>query len=274
MNAKRLVVAGNGMVGHRLVEALHERDAHGDWQITVLGEENRHAYDRVALSSVFEGKSPDDLCLVADGFYDTGHSEVFLQDQVTSIHRDSRRVTTASGRDIPYDALVLATGSYAFVPPVPGHDLPGCFVYRTLDDLEAIQVHCSRARRGVVVGGGLLGLEAANALRSLGLETTIVEFAPRLMPAQVDAAGGETLRRHIEALGVTVHLATGTTAILAGPDGRVEAMTVRSSADDEEYSLPTDIVVFAAGVRPRDELARACDLPVGERGGVVVDRSC
>jgi nitrite reductase (NADH) large subunit len=274
VTTRRLVVVGNGMVGHRLVEALHERDPQATWHVTVLGEEGRHAYDRVALSSVFDGKSPDDLCLVADGFYDSGRREVFLREQVTSVDRANRRVTTANGRDFAYDALVLATGSYAFVPAVPGHDLPGCFVYRTLDDLEAIRVHCASARRGVVVGGGLLGLEAANALLSLGLETSVVEFAPRLMPAQVDTAGGETLRRHIESLGVTVHLATATTAIVAGSHGQVEAMTVRSSVDEAERTLPTDIVVFAAGVRPRDELARSCDLPVGERGGVLVDRSC
>ena len=277
MTTKRVVVAGNGMVGHRLVEALHERDPQETWQITVIGEESRHAYDRVALSSVFDGKSPDDLCLVADGFYDSGRCEVFLQEQVTSVDRDNRTVTTASGREIVYDALVLATGSYAFVPPVPGHDLPGCFVYRTLDDLDAIRAHCSGARRGVVVGGGLLGLEAANALRSLGLETSVVEFAPRLMPAQVDAAGGETLRRHIEALGVSVHLATATTAILAGADGRVEAMTVRSQTDEvdlSEQTLAADVVIFAAGVRPRDDLARGAGLPIGDRGGVLVDSSC
>jgi nitrite reductase (NADH) large subunit len=272
MNPKRLVVAGNGMVGHRLVEALSERDPEGTWQITVIGEEGRHAYDRVALSAVFDGSTPDDLCLVANGFYDSGPREVILQEQVTSIDRDNRRVITASGGEIAYDALVLATGSYAFVPSVPGKDLPGCFVYRTLDDLEAIRTHAAGACRGVVVGGGLLGLEAANALRSLGLETSVVEFAPRLMPAQVDTAGGETLRRHIEALGVTVHLATATTAIVSGPDGAVAAMTVRTP-DDTEHTLPTDIVVFAAGVRPRDELARECGLPVGDRGGIVVDRS-
>jgi nitrite reductase (NADH) large subunit len=140
----------------------------------------------VALSSVFDGRDADDLCLVPQGFYDSGRSEVLLAEAAAHIDRQRRVVTTSTGRQVGYDALVLATGSYAFVPQVPGHDLPGCFVYRTLDDLDAIRAHCAGARRGVVVGGGLLGLEAANALRSLGLQTSVVEFAPRLMPAQVD----------------------------------------------------------------------------------------
>ena len=286
----KLVVIGNGMVGQRFVEALRARDTDGRWDVTVLAEENRAAYDRVGLSAYFTGTAPEDLSLVPDGFYDGDPTLTLrLGDPAVSIDRQRRVVLTRSGEH-PYDALVLATGSSAFVPPVPGHDLPGCFVYRTLDDLEALRTHCAGMRVGAVVGGGLLGLEAANALRLLGLRTHVVEFAPRLMPMQLDEAGGAMLRRHVEALGLTVHTGTRTERLEPGPNGSVGRMVfatdssagerARSSAGDstvDSAALPgiaVDTVVFAAGVRPRDELARACGLQVGARGGVVVDQSC
>jgi nitrite reductase (NADH) large subunit len=266
---RRLVVVGNGMVGQRLVEAVRERDTARDWTVTVLGEERRPAYDRVGLSSYFAGASAEDLMLVPGGFYDGDGLMLRLGDPVAAIDREQRVVTTASGHQVAYDVLVLATGSYAFVPPVEGRDLPGCFVYRTLDDLDAIREWAARAKVGTVVGGGLLGLEAANALRTLGLQTHVVEFAPRLMPVQVDEGGGAMLRRHVEALGVQVHLGAATQRIEAGRNGAVAQLTF---ADGGE--LATDMVVFSAGVRPRDELGRACGLAVGERGGIVVDDTC
>ncbi|GAA5023398.1 nitrite reductase large subunit NirB [Actinopolymorpha pittospori] len=286
----KLVVIGNGMVGQRFVEALRARDTDGRCDVTVLAEESRAAYDRVGLSAYFTGTAAEDLSLVPDGFYDGDPTLALrLGDPAVSIDRERRVVLTRSGEH-PYDALVLATGSSAFVPPVPGHDLPGCFVYRTLDDLEALRTHCAGKRVGAVVGGGLLGLEAANALRLLGLRTHVVEFAPRLMPMQLDEAGGAMLRRHVEALGLTVHTGTKTERLEPGPNGAVGRMVFAgdSSAGDatdssaeepcaDSGSFPgveVDTVVFAAGVRPRDELARACDLRVGPRGGVVVDESC
>ena len=192
----RLVVVGNGMVGHRLVSALRDRDPGGTWEITVLAEETRPAYDRVRLSAWFDGE-PLDLPAVPG-------VEVHLGEPATALDPAGRKVFTRDGA-YGYDELVLATGSYPFVPPVPGTDLPGCFVYRTVDDLEALRAYAEGRSTGVVVGGGLLGLEAANALRTLGLATHVVEFAPRLMPMQVDEAGGAMLRRHIEDLGLTVH---------------------------------------------------------------------
>ena len=264
---QRLVVIGNGMVGQRLVDAIRGQDTHGRWQITVFGEESRPAYDRVALSSVFDGRTPQDLSLVADGCYDGDRAVLHLDEPIVSIDRAARTVTSARGRVESYDALVLATGSYPFVPPLPGADNNRCFVYRTIDDLDAIRAAASGAQAGAVVGGGLLGLEAANALRCLGLDTHVVEFAPRLMPMQVDEGGGEALRRHIETLGVRLRLDARTEAIEAAPTGLRMVF-----ADDAQ--LDVDIVVFSAGIRPRDELARACGLPIGERGGVVVDQSC
>jgi nitrite reductase (NADH) large subunit len=269
---RTVVVAGHGMVGHRLVDALIGRDVRHEWRIVVLAEERRPAYDRVALSSYVDSWDAEALALPA---VTDDRVELRLGEPCVAIDRRRRRVRTASGRRVAYDALVLATGSAPFVPPVPGHDLPGCYVYRTPEDLDAIRAAAQRAMRttaagrrsGVVVGGGLLGLEAAYALRQLGLSPHVVEIAPRLMPMQVDEGGGALLRRFIEGLGVRVYCGNATKTI--EPDrGR---LLVQLSDGTE---LDTDVVVFSAGVRPRDQLARDAKLPVGERGGVLVDDSC
>ncbi|GAA0482294.1 nitrite reductase large subunit NirB [Streptomyces sp. NPDC046215] len=267
---KNLVLVGHGMVGQRFLEAFFEQPGAADgWRVTVLAEEPRPAYDRVQLTSWFSGTTAEELSLCPPGFLDAHGIDLRLGESATAIDRAARTVTTAAGRELPYDALVLATGSYPFVPPVPGHGADGCHVYRTIEDLEAIRADAGRARVGAVVGGGLLGLEAAGALTAMGLETHVVEFAPRLMALQVDAGGGEVLRRKIEALGVVVHTGAGTERIDTGTDGRVRGMALSDGTD-----LATDLVVFSAGVRPRDQLARDCGLPVGERGGIVVDARC
>jgi len=260
----RLVVAGNGMVGQRFVEALRSRDAQGRWDVTVLGEERRAAYDRVRLSAFFDGVPAEELSLHTpdDGV------DLRLSEPARRIDRDRRVVVTDAG-EYAYDALVLATGSFPFVPPVDGVDATGVFVYRTLDDLEAIRSFAAGRRTGAVIGGGLLGLEAANALRLLGLTTHVIEFAPRLMPVQVDDAGGAMLRRYVEELGVKVHTGTATTAVRSRTNGCVQGLTLSDGS-----WIAADLVVVAAGIRPRDELAREAGLPVGERGGVLVDTAC
>jgi nitrite reductase (NADH) large subunit len=269
---RELVVVGNGMVGHRLVQAVRDRDTAGTWRITVLGEESRPAYDRVALSSYVDGKSAEELTLPAGA---DPLVQLHLGDAAVAVDRDTRVVRTAAGRELPYDALVLATGSVPFVPPVPGRDLPGCFVYRTLDDLDAIMAAAERAvaapragrRSAVVVGGGLLGLEAARALRLLGLSPQVVEIAPRLMPVQVDEGGGAVLRRLVETEDLQVRCGVSVTGI-SEDRGRL----IASLSDGIE--LDADVVVFSAGIRPADGLARGAGLPVGERGGVLVNTAC
>ncbi|EEP71703.1 nitrite reductase (NAD(P)H), large subunit [Micromonospora sp. ATCC 39149] len=260
----RVIVIGNGMVGQRFTEALRARDTERRWQVTVLAEERRPAYDRVRLSAFFDGVSAEELNLHTpdDGV------ELRLGEPATAIDRERRVVVTATGEH-PYDAVVLATGSYPFVPPVAGRDLPGVFVYRTLDDLEAIREHARGRSVGAVIGGGLLGLEAANALRLLGLTTHVIEFAPRLMPVQVDEAGGAMLRRYVEELGVSTHLGVATTALRPGPDGVVTALEL-----SDGRTVDAELVVVAAGIRPRDELARSAGLELGPRGGVLVDAAC
>lgn len=270
-----IVIVGHGMVGNKVLDALMRKGATRTWDVVVVGEESRAAYDRVHLSSLFDGASPTDLALGDPAVATDPAVTLLTGERAAGLDREARIVTTTAGREVRYDIAVLATGSIPFVPPVPGRELPGCFVYRTINDVDAIRTWATGRHHGVVVGGGLLGLEAANALRSCGLATEVVEFAPRLMPAQVDDAGGDLLRRRIQALGVVVHTSTSVAGVTAGPDGAVDAVNLAPVGDPTAAAtLGTEMVVFAAGIRPRDDLARACGLEVGERGGVLVDEQC
>jgi len=263
----KIAVIGHGMVGHKFLEQLHELGV-ADAQVTVLCEEPRPAYDRVHLSEFFSGKTAEDLSLVEPGFFERTGFTLRLAARAVAIERRDNTVTTANGEVVHYDKLVLATGSSAFVPPVPGRDRANCFVYRTIEDLEAMKECGARSRSGVVVGGGLLGLECAKALRDMGLETHVVEFAPRLMAVQVDDGGGRALRSSIEALGLQVHTGRNTVEIIDGATARHRMVFA-----DGTY-LETDMIVFSAGIRPRDELARQSVLALGARGGVAVDSHC
>src|SRR5262247_2179841 len=203
---KTVVVIGNGMVGQRFCEKLVELDTSRQYAIVTFCEEPRAAYDRVVLTSFFAHRSAEKLLLAKREWYEEHGVTLHIGDRASQIERQTRRVRSDKGVDVAYDAIVLATGSYPFVPPVPGIDKRGVFVYRTIEDLEKISAYGKRAKRAAVIGGGLLGLEAAKAAYDLGLETHVIEFAPRLMPRQVDAIGGEVLRQQIENLGVQVHL--------------------------------------------------------------------
>ncbi|MES2106678.1 MAG: nitrite reductase large subunit NirB [Pseudomonadota bacterium] len=263
----KIIVIGHGMVGHKFLESLSAGDM-GKLEVTILCEEPRPAYDRVHLSEFFAGKSAEDLSLVPPGFFERDNLLLKLNARATAIDRSAKTVTVSSGETLGYDKLVIATGSYPFVPPVPGKDRKDCFVYRTIEDLEAMQECGARSKTGVVIGGGLLGLECAKALRDMDLQTHVVEFSPRLMAVQVDEGGGRVLRKKIEELGVTAHTQKNTVEIVDGQDG-----THRMVFADGSH-LDTDMIVFSAGIRPRDELARSSGLQVGERGGIVIDNSC
>ncbi len=265
MAHQAIVVIGNGMVGHKFLESLMGSGQHFD--ITIINEEAHLAYDRVHLSSYFETPAPD-LSLGRQADYEAWGVKV-AWGKASSIDRETKNVYVGDQR-FPYDILVLATGSFPFVPPVPGKDLNGVFVYRTLEDLDKIRSYSHNSKVGVVIGGGLLGLEAAGALKNLGLTAHVVEFAPRLMPVQVDEAGGKMLKRKIEDMGIGVHVAKSTECIFDTNDsGNVAGLKF---ADGQ--TLEADMVVFSAGIRPRDELARASGIEVGERGGIVIDDSC
>jgi len=264
----RLVVVGNGMVGHHFIEQLIEQGAQHQFSIDVFGEEPHLAYDRVHLSEYFTGKAAADLAMTDGRLYDEHGVRYFTNSQVVGIDRADKSLQLASGDTLPYDLLVLATGSYPFVPPMPGHDRDNTFVYRTLEDLDAIRDCAKQVTRGTVVGGGLLGLEAANALKNLGLETSVIEFAPRLMPVQLDETGGQVLKEMIEGLDVSVNTATATQEIVDG-----EQAFHRMNFADGSY-LETDLILFSAGIRPQDALARQSGLEIGERGGICVNNDC
>ncbi len=285
MNHRReLVVVGNGMVGHRFLEELIERRGHQAWNITVFGEEPHPAYDRVHLSEYFAGRSAEDLYLGPPDLYREHGVRLIKGDAVTRIDQAARMVHSSKGRVIAYDALVLATGSRPFVPPVRGSDGPGCFVYRTIEDLDRIRAFAARRRTGVVIGGGLLGLEAASALRNMGLETHVVEIASHLMAVQLDEVGGRMLQSRIEEMGIHVHTSKRTVEILFAqpeldqvPPARAQMLPRRGPerlrfGDGSE--LDTDVVIFSAGIRPRDELARESGLAIGDRGGIMIDDHC
>ncbi|QIS24585.1 nitrite reductase large subunit [Nocardia terpenica] len=257
------------MVGHRFVEALRARDTDGRWQVIVLGEEPRAAYDRVGLSSYVGSWDARALALPGNEYAGDDLVQLRLGVRAEALDRAARKVTASDGTVIAYDAVVLATGSYAFVPPVPGHDRPECFVYRTIEDLDGIRSAAAAAGPGavgVVVGGGLLGLEAANALRLMGMTPHVVEFAPRLMPVQVDEGGGAILEQLVTGLGLHVHTGVGTSSVEPAENGA----GLRVSLSDDSV-IDASLVVFSAGIRPRDEIAREAGLEIGARGGVVTD---
>ena len=261
---KTIVVIGHGMVGHRFCERLIEFDTEQQYRIVTFCEEPRAAYDRVGLTTFFAHRDAEKLMLANLDWYCERGVELHIGDKATSIDRKRQVVYSAKGQEIKYDLVVLATGSFPFVPQVPGISNMGVFVYRTIEDLERIIAYGQKIKRAAVIGGGLLGLEAAKATYDLGLETHVVEFASRLMPRQVDDGGSKVLVNKISDLGVRVHLNKSTKEILG--NGRVEGIVF---ADGEQ--LDVEMIVVSAGIRPRDELARDCGIEVGPRGGVIVD---
>lgn len=263
----KILMIGHGMVGHKFIESVLEQ-AGDDIELTILAEEPHLAYDRVHLTEYFSGKSVKDLSLCRSDFADAYGIDLRLNTKAVEIDQLNKTVTTSQGDVLSFDKLILATGSYAFVPPIPGNDRQNCFVYRTIEDLDAIRAASLNAKTGVVIGGGLLGLEAAKALRDLNLETHVVEFAPRLMAVQIDDLGGRVLRSKIEDLGVKVHTQKATSSIEDGDS----AQHVMKFGDGSV--LETDIILFSAGIRPRDELARQSGLLIGERGGIIINDYC
>jgi nitrite reductase (NADH) large subunit len=261
----KVVIIGNGMTGYKFCEKLLSKAQPGQFELVVFGEEVRPAYDRVHLSEYFSGKTANDLLLAEAGWYADNNIQLYLGDPVQHIDRAAKTVRSFHGVVESYDCLVLATGSAAFVPPIPGVDKEGVFIYRTIEDLEMMTSWAKKARTGAVIGGGLLGLEAAKAMLDLGITNThVIEFAPRLMPRQIDEAGSNILKTKLQALGLSIHTSTNTTDIVG--DDHITAMRF---ADGSE--LHVDMLVISAGIKPRDEVAQRCGLAVGVRGGIVVN---
>ena len=263
--ASRVVVVGNGMVGWRLCQELVAAGVNESATISVFGEEARPAYDRVHLTSLFSGHPVDDLMLSPREWYADNRIALVTGDPVVAIDRERKTITTRRGLIATYDWLVLATGSRPFVPPMRGTKVPGVFVYRTIEDIEAIRARAQGAKSAAVIGGGLLGLEAAQALLNLGLAATVIERGPGLMARQLSPAAADLLRRKVEELGVRVLLKSETLEARPREAGGLSIIL-------RDYdSLDCDLLIVAAGIRPRQELAEACGLPCDRRGGVVVD---
>lgn len=281
---KKVVVVGNGMVGQRFMENLLKIDENKECQITTFCEEPRAAYNRVKLTSYFETRDPSALSMTSEFddegrtvWYDENGVELLLGDKCVAVDAEKKTVTGASGKTIDYDVCVMATGSYPFVPPIPGKQRPGVFVYRTIEDLEAMLAYAkeNNVQSAAVIGGGLLGLEAAKAVKDMGVKSHIIEFAPILMCRQIDQGGHDALVGTIEEMGLEVHCGARTESFV-GEDGTTDmesdspVSALRFSNDDWD-DLPVQMVVVSCGIKPRDELARETTVEVGERGGIVVD---
>ncbi|MCG3864490.1 MULTISPECIES: nitrite reductase large subunit NirB [unclassified Photobacterium] len=269
MSKVKLAIIGNGMVGHRYIEELIDRSDIENYEVTVFCEEPRVAYDRVHLSSYFSHHTADELSLVKQGLYEKHGINVLLGERAININREQKLILSNTGREIRYDKLIMATGSYPWVPPIKGSENKDCFVYRTFEDLKAIELTAKRSKSGVVIGGGLLGLEAAGALKALGVETHVIEFANVLMAEQLDPQGGQQLRNKIEQLGVNVHTGKNTQEII--PSGQNARNTLQFA---DGTSLEVDFIVFSTGIRPQDKLATQCGLTTGQRGGIAINNVC
>ena len=262
---KTLIVVGNGMVGHKFCERFSASPAAAEWHLIVFGEEPRPAYDRVHLSEYFAGRTVEDLTLGSKAWYAERGIELRCGERILALDREHQSVVSDQGAELHYDALVLATGSAPFVPTVPGVNLKGIFVYRTIEDLDASRACAHESKTCAVIGGGLLGLEAAKAAQDLGLKTSVVEFAPRLMPRQLDEGGGGMLLGVIKSRGIEV-LLNRNTKHFVDKNGAVDGLEFVDGS-----ALQADMVIISAGIRPRDELARSFGIEVGPRGGIQVD---
>jgi nitrite reductase (NADH) large subunit len=258
----KLVVIGNGMAPGRALERLFER-APDAYAVTIFNAEPRVNYDRIMLSPVLSGeKTFDEIVIHGDGWYVKHGVTLYKGTKVTTIDRTLRTVTSERGITVGYDKLLIATGSLPIVITVPGHTLPGVLSYRDLDDVQAMLLAAKSRGSAVVIGGGLLGLEAAAGLKEQGMDVTVLHLMPTLMERQLDPAAGQLLQRAVEARGIKVITKANTTAILGA--GKVEAVEV-----DNGVRIPADLVVMAVGIRPNAQIAKEAGLRV--RRGIVVD---
>ena len=270
MYMKTVIVVGNGMVGYKFCEKFVSKSSSDEYKLIVFGEEPRPAYDRVHLSEYFENQDANALELAPASWYKENNIELITGQRVTDIKKENKEIHTASGKSYTYDYLILATGSVPFVPPISGVEKEGVFVYRTIEDLEEMMAYASQIKaikpngKAAILGGGLLGLEAGKAVLDMGLEAHVVEFAPKLMPRQLDTRSSNVLQLKLEDMGIQVHLSKATNKILG--DKVIEGMEF-----GEDDRLDVDMLIISAGIRPRDELGKTCGLEMGTRGGIIVD---
>jgi nitrite reductase (NADH) large subunit len=261
---KKLVLVGNGMTSVKFCQKMVEAKLQDALEVTVIGEEKYLGYDRVHLTDYYTGTSVETLTLASSEWYQQNNIEIVTGNLVTEIDKEKKQIKTQHGIIYNYDILVLATGSSAYVPPIPGVDKTGVFVYRTFEDLDAIKSYVKKAKKGVVIGGGLLGLEAAKAIMDDGIETTVIERNPWLMNRQLDEKGAAILQQKLEKQGLKVVTNTTTQQF----EGN-EKVTGISCADGKV--IEADLFIISTGIKARDELARKAGLEVGKNGGIVVD---
>jgi len=266
MSKEKLAVIGNGMAGVRAIEELLKLRGAKNFDITIIGDEPYGNYNRILLSPVLAGENTiDDIILNTPQWYAENGIELIRGVAATRIDRAGRKVELADGRAVPYDRLIIATGSKPFILPVPGHDLEGVIGFRDIADVEAMLEAAKNYRHAVVIGGGLLGLEAANGLMKNGMDVTVVHLMDTLMERQLDKTAGDMLRRSLEERGMTFLMPAETTELVDDGSGRVKAL--RTKAGEE---IPADLVVMAAGIKPNIQLAQEAGIHC-ERGIVVND---
>ncbi len=266
--ADKLVVIGNGMAPGRALEKLIE-EAPGAYDITIFNAEPRVNYDRIMLSPVLSGeKTFEQIILHGDGWYVKNAITLYKGHSIVTIDRTAKTVTSAHGAVANYDKLIVATGSNPVVIPVPGHDLPGVLTYRDLDDVHAMLVAAKTGGHAVVIGGGLLGLEAAAGLKEQGMDVTVLHLKPTLMERQLDPEAGRLLQQAVEARGIRV-ITDAVTREIIGRDSRLGPPHVREIRLADGTVLPADLIVMAVGIRPNTALADAAGLAVNR--GIVVD---
>ena len=259
MTKRKLVVVGCGMAPGRALEKLIERDASA-YDITIFNAEPRVNYDRIMLSPVLSGeKRFEDIVIHGDEWYERHGVTLHRGCKVERIDREAKTVTGADGTVAPYDKLIVATGSTPFIIPVPGHDLPGVVAYRDLDDVDAMLAAARTGGNAVVIGGGLLGLEAAAGLKAQGMDVTVVHLAPAIMERQLDPAAAYLLQRDLEERGIRVLTRANTKEVIPRIDERgARAGGIRL---EDGTTLQADIVVMAVGIKPSIALAQDAGLP-------------
>ncbi len=253
---KKLVMIGNGMAGARCIEEILRRDRER-YDVTMIGDEPYPNYNRIMLSPVLQGKTTFEEITINDwDWYQSNDIHLLANERAVAIDREAKQVTTDRGSVVPYDELIIATGSSAFILPVPGHTLDGVIGFRTIDDTKMMLEAAKRYKKAVVIGGGLLGLEAARGLMNQGMDVHVVHLLPYLMEMQLDPAAAKLLQRDLEAQGMKFLMEKKTTEIYG--DGRVQGLRF-----EDGTSVECDLVVMAVGIRPNVALAREAGLAVG-----------
>lgn len=253
---KKLAMIGNGMAGARCIEEILRRDRER-YDVTMIGDEPYPNYNRIMLSPVLQGKTTFEEITINDwDWYQSNDIHLLANERAVAIDREAKQVTTDRGSVVPYDELIIATGSSAFILPVPGHTLDGVIGFRTIDDTKMMLEAAKRYKKAVVIGGGLLGLEAARGLMNQGMDVHVVHLLPYLMEMQLDPAAAKLLQRDLEAQGMKFLMEKKTTEIYG--DGRVQGLRF-----EDGTSVECDLVVMAVGIRPNVALAREAGLAVG-----------